>query len=140
MKDYIKQALRSDGNYENMEKRCNKDSLRILHAAIGLSSESAEVLDIAKKFLTYGKTISKDKLIEELGDIFWYSALLCDTLDISFEEVQKLNIAKLNMRYGKGHFSESSAIAQRDHGFFHAIGSKLAETYKKVTARGNTCV
>ena len=37
-------------------------------------------------------------LIKELGDVLWYIALLAKHLDMSLEEIAKLNIEKLQGR------------------------------------------
>jgi NTP pyrophosphatase (non-canonical NTP hydrolase) len=78
---------------------------------MGLSTESAEVLDAVKKHIYYGKELDLTNLVEELGDIFWYAAILVDSSasEQSFESIMERNIAKLRARYGE-RFSEKSAI------------------------------
>jgi hypothetical protein len=56
-------------------------------------------MDILKKHVFYGSEIDWKHVREELGDSQWYQALLIDVSDTSFEEVQKLNIDKLRVRY-----------------------------------------
>lgn len=74
-------------------------SERLLHGAIGCCTESGELLDVIKKSLFYKRGIVEWRLIEEIGDIFWYLGLMCDELGITFEKVMDMNIKKLKERY-----------------------------------------
>lgn len=87
--------------------------MRILHAGIGMSGETGEVLDSLKKSLMYGKDIDIKNLKEECGDILWYMALLLDEIDSDFEEVMDQNIKKLKLRYPEG-FTEKDALERKD--------------------------
>ncbi len=83
---------------------------RMVHASIGLSTESAELLDAVKKMLFYGKPLDTVNVLEEIGDICWYLAILCDALNIDLEkDVLDKNIAKLKSRY-PNKFSCNNAI------------------------------
>ena len=72
---------------------------RLLHAGIGMVTEAGEFIDALKKHIFYGKELDRVNLAEEIGDMFWYIAIACDELKVSFEEVQATNIAKLKARY-----------------------------------------
>lgn len=58
---------------------------RIDHAAKGLNTEVAE---LAEALFAYesGKTLDRVNLVEEAGDVYWYSALMIRTLGVTFEE------------------------------------------------------
>ena len=63
---------------------------RLLTAAVGISAEGGEFMEIVKKMIFQGKPASEDNLEHlkiELGDVLWYVAQACMALDISFEEV-----------------------------------------------------
>ena len=80
---------------------------RLLTAAVGISAEGGEFMEIVKKMVFQGKPWTDDNrkhLIIELGDVMWYVAQACMALDISFDEVIKGNIKKLEKRYPGGHF------------------------------------
>ena len=80
---------------------------RLTTAAVGMSAESGEFLEIIKKMVFQGKPFNDDNrkhLIIELGDVMWYVAQACMALDISFDEVIEGNIKKLEKRYPGGHF------------------------------------
>lgn len=73
---------------------------RGLHGAIGLSTESAELLDLFKKEL-YGKhrALSVSHVREELGDVMFYVVLISRAFDIDLKRVIAENVVKLANRY-----------------------------------------
>lgn len=87
--------------------------MRLIHASMGMSGETGEIMDTIKKSLMYGKPIDVQNLKEECGDVLWYMAIMLDELDCSFEEIMEQNVAKLRKRYPKG-FTEKDAIARAD--------------------------
>ncbi|EQC46186.1 nucleoside triphosphate pyrophosphohydrolase family protein [Bacteriovorax sp. Seq25_V] len=109
-KNYIGDAIKTEStNFQAMNERLNDDGLkRLLHAGIGLSTEAGEFLDALKKHIFYGKELDKVNLAEEMGDLFWYMAIVADELGFEFEEVMERNITKLKARYGEK-FSEEKA-------------------------------
>lgn len=86
----------------------------ILEAALGLNGESGEVADIIKKSVFGGHPMDKDKLVLELGDIFWYLAEAAHGLGITLDEIMKRNIEKLEARYPTNKFSTADSIARKD--------------------------
>jgi NTP pyrophosphatase (non-canonical NTP hydrolase) len=105
---YIEAASITESNdWDKIQYRL-QSKLRILHALIGINTENGELQDQFKKHIFYGKELDKINLIEELGDLFWYIAILCDELEVPFEEIWKKNIEKLALRY-KGKFTETKA-------------------------------
>lgn len=123
-KDYMNKALLSDlpqKDYNPIISRLkmyetSKDDpslARLLHAAIGMSGESGEVLDSLKKSLMYGKPLNANNLKEECGDLLWYMSLMLHELGTDFETVMQMNIDKLSKRYPEG-FTEKDAIERKD--------------------------
>ena len=93
---------------------------RLTTAAVGMSAESGEFLEIIKKMVFQGKPWTSDNrehLIIELGDVMWYVAQACMALEIDFDDVIKGNIKKLEKRYPGGSFnigqSENRAAGDR---------------------------
>ena len=85
---------------------------RLTTASVGLAAESGEFLEIVKKMVFQGKPWNSDNrehLIIELGDVMWYVANACIALDISFDEVIKRNVKKLEKRYPGGKFDISDS-------------------------------
>ena len=81
---------------------------RLTTAGVGLAAESGEFLEIVKKMVFQGKPWTPDNrehLIIELGDVMWYVAQACMALDVSFDDVIRGNVRKLEKRYPGGSFS-----------------------------------
>lgn len=112
-KEYIEAVKRTESmDFEKIALRLSdKRTIRLLHAAIGLSTEANEFLDAMKKHIFYGKEIDRTNLIEELGDGNWYEGIAIDELETSFQEIMERNIEKLHKRYGIS-FNEEEAITR----------------------------
>ena len=83
--------------------------LRLLHSGLGMLTEAQEFLKPILDGILTDKDIDLVNLKEELGDMMWYAAIACDSLDTTFEEEQDRNIAKLTLRYPEK-FTEDKAI------------------------------
>jgi NTP pyrophosphatase (non-canonical NTP hydrolase) len=80
---------------------------RLLTAGVGINAEGGEFLEIIKKMIFQGKpwnADNKEHLIIELGDIMWYVAQACISLDVTIDEVVARNVTKLEKRYPGGSF------------------------------------
>ena len=80
---------------------------RLLTAAVGISAEGGEFMEIVKKIIFQGKPYNEDNIFHmkrELGDIYWYLAQACMALDTDFDELMEMNIDKLKARYPGGEF------------------------------------
>ena len=80
---------------------------RLLTAAVGISAEGGEFMEIVKKMVFQGKPWNDDNrehLIIELGDVMWYVMQACMALDVTIEEVVAGNVDKLKKRYPGGDF------------------------------------
>jgi NTP pyrophosphatase (non-canonical NTP hydrolase) len=78
---------------------------RVLNAAIGMSAESGEFMEIIKKIVFQGKEPSEENihhLKRELGDVLWYIAQACIGLNVSLSDVIQMNFDKLSARYPQG--------------------------------------
>ena len=95
--NYIEEALRTESNIGSV--MLAEDQIRLLHAGIGMSTESGEFLDALKKHIYYGKELDRTNLKEEIGDLCWYIAIALDVLGSDFETEMKRNIDKLQHRY-----------------------------------------
>jgi NTP pyrophosphatase (non-canonical NTP hydrolase) len=69
---------------------------------MSLAGEVGELLNLLKKILWHGKDFDVEKVTEEAGDILWYLAMLCDSVDISLSEVAERNIVRMQRRYPHG--------------------------------------
>jgi len=85
----------------------------ILHAIIGIGSESGELLDVLKKALVYHQRFDFEHAKEEVGDLLHYIARLIDSCGWTFEEVMQENVQKLQKRYPNG-YSHQAATERAD--------------------------
>ena len=109
--DYIREAMRTDAN--DYTEQASRLALMapLIHGAMGLCTESAELLDAIKKHVYYGKQLDVVNLWEELGDMLWYIALICDEMNFNLGEIKQRNIEKLRARYPEK-FSQACAISR----------------------------
>lgn len=90
------------------------DRARLLHGAIGLASESGELLDMVKAALFYGKDVDPTNALEECGDALWYISIALDACGYTLAQAMEMNVKKLAARYPEG-FTEARAL-NRDLG------------------------
>ena len=118
--DFTKYALFVDGVTSNSSKdyksfieslgvldRQGANINRLTTAAVGISAEGGEFMEIVKKMVFQGKPWNDDNrehLIIELGDVMWYVMQACMALDVSIEDVVAGNVEKLKKRYPGGEF------------------------------------
>jgi hypothetical protein len=74
-------------------------NLRITHGAIGMFTESGELLDAVLLEMETG-ALDLVNVAEETGDSDWYKAIIHDESGITEERVREKVIAKLKARYG----------------------------------------
>jgi NTP pyrophosphatase (non-canonical NTP hydrolase) len=80
---------------------------RGLHWAIlGLNAEAGEVAGVLEKDMRKCGKVHSDgfehDILDELGDVLWYAAEICNVLEITLDEVIEHNIEKINRRvYGQ---------------------------------------
>lgn len=116
LNSFIKEAIKTESVDLNsiVPRLIDKRTIRLLHAALGLSTEANEFLDAMKKWIFYGKELDLVNLKEELGDSNWYQAIAMDELGTNYEEILTTVIKKLRSRYkldnGEKGFTENAAV------------------------------
>jgi hypothetical protein len=94
-------------------------NLRLLHAALGLQTESGEFIEALLPSF-FGGPVDGTNLLEEVGDSGWYQEIALDELGFTKAQVDTANIRKLqdkkNGRYKKGTFAATDAVESRDVG------------------------
>ncbi len=73
-------------------------AVNIIHAIIGKATEAGELLE-ALAAVVEGRAFDETNALEEVGDGFWYDALLLRAIGSNFGEAQSVNIAKLRRRF-----------------------------------------
>jgi len=87
----------------------NTNAENLLHMALGMQTEAAEISDVFKKKLAYNKDIDWVNVKEEIGDLMWYIMNLCTFNNFDLEEILQTNIDKLRVRFPEK-FTEENAI------------------------------
>ncbi len=108
LEKYVKNCCRTECSYDDAVERAT-NWIDLLHGAMGLCTETGELQDTVKKYVFYGKELDRVNIEEELGDIFWYCAIICKSLDLDFQTIMEKNIAKLKKRYPEK-FTEDKAL------------------------------
>ncbi len=105
-------ALRTEPDYVLPIARLkDPNTVRLLHAAMGMVTESAEFLDMLKKHIFYGKPIDATNAVEEIGDCTWYERIGLSALDVEYAEMLLTNVRKLKARF-PDKFNEASAVTR----------------------------
>lgn len=73
-----------------------------IYPTLGLVGESGEVAEKIKKILRDKEGVinedSRKEIAKELGDVLWYLAQLSSELNLSLDDVAKMNIEKISSR------------------------------------------
>lgn len=86
---------------------------RLKNAALGMAGEAGEVVDLVKKYFYQGHELDINKVLEELGDVAYYTCLMCLELGIDFPQICYNNMEKLLKRYPDG-FDQSRSINRKE--------------------------
>jgi NTP pyrophosphatase (non-canonical NTP hydrolase) len=71
----------------------------IAYCALGLAGEAGEVANKVKKLLRDGDTPElRIKILDEMGDVLWYAAILADELGTDLNVIALDNLKKLRDR------------------------------------------
>lgn len=110
-KDFQKECLRTEFTPTfALNKDGSPDPVlsRLLHAAMGMVTEAAEVVDMLKKHIAYGKPLDLVNVVEECGDQTYYQNIALDAVGVSPEEAFDRVSAKLRARYPEGFTPEKA--------------------------------
>lgn len=98
--------------YQALAMRTRNDGLSdkdtLLNAVCGLNGEAGECIDLVKKHYFQGHDLNEDELVDELGDVLWYAALLCEAMGTCLDRVMLHNVEKLKARYPEGFDADHS--------------------------------
>jgi len=126
---------------ENNNFYVPQKEIRLLHAIMGIVTEAAELMDIMKKHYVYNRTLDIDKLIDELGDLLYYTFQAVDDVFVEGDFKKKLtkvitkNLAKLLVRYPGGEYSQDRAN-NRDTDAEKAAQERIGYTIRKMLPGG----
>jgi NTP pyrophosphatase (non-canonical NTP hydrolase) len=100
-----------------LRRECTKDKdlqVRLDHAITGMVTESGELAGIMKKVKFYGKSQPKILFYDEMADVFHYLVMGMNALDITFEDLIRLNQTKLRARSPEGFSVESATEKNKE--------------------------
>jgi len=85
----------------------NKDR-EILTWGLGVSGEAGDIAGCIKKTVSHGND-QRAGIKENIGDVMWYLAAICNFYGWDLAKVLDENFKKLTKRYPKGCFTEEDA-------------------------------
>ncbi len=108
----------SDMDFNNYQFRAAKTAIYpkedlqgLLYTTLGLVSEAGEVAGKVKKIIRDDESVISperhEQLIDELGDVLWYCAMIADELNITLGYAAERNISKLEDRQNRNVISGS---------------------------------
>ena len=68
---------------------------------LGIAGEAGDVASCIKKTFTHNND-QKQGIRENIGDVMWYSSMICNYFGWNFQEILEENLAKLKARYPEG--------------------------------------
>lgn len=97
-----------------IQESLSPEKIDLLHHTVGISGEAGELLDQVKKHVIYNKPIDRANVVEELGDLKFYTQGIMNNLGITDEEVEEGNRTKLAERYKGLVYTDEAAQARAD--------------------------
>ncbi len=127
-KSPIQQEMWAAGETSHSLKE--KHILGMIHGVLGLITESAEIAEALLLKIEQNKDFDMVNIVEELGDLEWYMAMLYRTVGGTPEQAKTANIAKLKARYGDK-FSEEAAITRNTKEEYKIMTNSLVQRAQK---------
>ena len=95
---------------ELVQKTAKKDfstkEEEIMCWGLGVSGEAGDVASCIKKTFAHKKDV-REGIRENLGDMLWYGAMICNFFEWSLKDVLEENVDKLKKRFPEGFDYES---------------------------------
>lgn len=74
---------------------------------LGVTGEAGDIASCIKKTFAHKKDV-KEGIRENIGDMIWYTAMICNFFEWDLSEILEENISKLKKRYGSDGFNYDS--------------------------------
>ena len=101
-------AKKQENNLREYQKICRATAkkfksreMEILTWGLGIAGEAGDVASCIKKTFAHQNN-QKEGIKENIGDVFWYAAMICNFFNWDLQEILEGNINKLKKRYPKG--------------------------------------
>jgi|TARA_R110002072_G_scaffold97024_1_gene213266 NTP pyrophosphatase (non-canonical NTP hydrolase) len=72
------------------------------YLSLGLAAEAGEVADKVAKYYRGDKPLNVSDLMQEVGDVLWFAAVLSEHFGYTLERVALMNMNKLQSRKERG--------------------------------------
>ena len=100
-------------NFDEYQQRCKISAVypengtglleAITYCSLGLAGEAGEVANKVKKLMRDEDTIAlRMKIMQEIGDVLWYAAMLADEMGVSLNNIADTNLKILADRMVMG--------------------------------------
>jgi hypothetical protein len=131
-RNYVEAAVKTEHRNARETKRLkvrfsDRMNMRLIHAVLGLSSELSEVQEAVD-----ADKIDTTNLMEEVGDLYWYMAILAD--EFSSAEVVFVNNDSSPIRTARP--SDARALLQQNVNYMVRNAGSLADLVKKTVMYG----
>jgi len=80
----------------------------ITNWGLGIAGEAGDVASCIKKLVFHKNEAIKDGIKENIGDMMWYTAMICNYFGWNFQEILNENLEKLKKRHPKGFTYETA--------------------------------
>jgi len=92
--------------YQELAKKTAKTDFNtpeeeIMCWGLGVTGEAGDIGSCIKKTFAHKKDV-KEGIKENIGDMIWYSAMICNFFNWNLDEVLEQNIQKLKERFPEG--------------------------------------
>lgn len=83
LKDYPALAAKTEKDLGSM-------TMRLMHGCLGIQTEVGEIAETVQLYIFSSEdTLDKDNVVEEVGDVLWYLAILANSLQLDFDVEEK---------------------------------------------------
>ena len=83
-------------------KKGETPELEISNWGLGIVGEAGDIASCIKKVVFHKNNLVKEGIKENIGDMMWYTAMICNFFNWDFSEILNENIEKLKKRYPGG--------------------------------------
>jgi NTP pyrophosphatase (non-canonical NTP hydrolase) len=92
--------------YQELTKKTAKKDFQtkeeeIMCWGLGITGEAGDIASCIKKTFAHKKDV-KEGIKENIGDMFWYTAMICNFFNWNIEDILNENINKLKQRFPQG--------------------------------------
>jgi NTP pyrophosphatase (non-canonical NTP hydrolase) len=82
-------------------KKFDNPEVEIATWGLGITGEAGDVASCIKKTFAHKNDV-KEGIKENIGDMMWYTAMICNFFGWNLQEILEMNIDKLKKRYPQG--------------------------------------